>query len=197
MVVSADFSCLAHIESGDRGGGRAARDVDDRRTIGEGAGMSGYRERSAAEIREQRPSTTLTPMTRKLVDDSAAMLGRGPGDAKLRAAAARAYAVEHLEELHAQVREQFARRGIGYHRAATAEEAVAIMLRLLAGAKRVAKSKTMVGEEVGLTHALRSAGIDLLGDGYRRVHRGYRGARAEPHHGAGHPPEPVADSRRC
>ena len=36
------------------------------------------------------------------------------------------------------------------------------MLRLLGDSKRVAKSKTMVGEEVGLTHAMRDAGIDVL-----------------------------------
>ncbi|MFN8506379.1 MAG: LUD domain-containing protein [Dehalococcoidia bacterium] len=37
-----------------------------------------------------------------------------------------------------------------------------IIRGLLGDAKRVAKSKSMVGEEVGLTHALRDAGIDLL-----------------------------------
>lgn len=124
--------------------------------------MSGYRARAAAEIRNEQPSGTLTPIMRKLVDDTVAMLGRGPEDAKARAAAARAYAIANLEVLHVQVQEQFARRGIGYHRAATADEAVTIMLRLLEGSKRVAKSKSMVGEEVGLTHALRGAGIDLL-----------------------------------
>jgi len=124
--------------------------------------MSGYRTRAAAEIKNEQPSVTLTPIMRKLVDDTVAMLSRGPEDAKARATAARAYSVANLEALHVQVKEQFARRGIGYHRAATAEEAVAIMLRLLAGAKRVAKSKSMVGEEVGLTHSLRGAGIDLL-----------------------------------
>lgn len=124
--------------------------------------MSQYRERAAREIREQRPAATVTPIMRKLMADSAAMLARGPADARVRAASARAYAIDHLEELHAQVREQFARRGIGYHRAATPAEAIGTIRRLLGDAKRVAKSKTMVGEEVGLTHALRAAGIDVL-----------------------------------
>ncbi len=124
--------------------------------------MSAYRERAATEIREEHPAATLTPIMRKLVDDSAAMLTRGPADARARATAARAYAIDHLEELQGQVRANFMRRGIGYHRAATDTEAVAIILRLLGDAKRVAKSKSMVGEEVGLTHALRAAGIDLL-----------------------------------
>jgi L-lactate dehydrogenase complex protein LldF len=124
--------------------------------------MNAFRRRAAAEIRTEHPSTTLTPIMRKLVTDSAAMLGRGPEDARERAAAARSYAVDHLEELHREVRANFERRGIGYHLAATPAEAVGIVRRLLGDAKRVAKSKTMVGEEVGLTHALRAAGIDVL-----------------------------------
>jgi L-lactate dehydrogenase complex protein LldF len=124
--------------------------------------MSGYRERAAKEIRDERPSATVTPIMRKLVSDSSAMLSRGPEDAKERATAARSYAVDHLEELHEQVRKNFERRGIGYHRATTAADAVGIVRRLLGDAKRVAKSKSMVGEEVGLTHALRERGIDVL-----------------------------------
>jgi L-lactate dehydrogenase complex protein LldF len=99
---------------------------------------------------------------RKLVDDSAILLGRGPVDARQRAAAARAHSVANLESLHSQLRVQFERRGIGYHRAATAEDAVDTVRRLLGDAKRVAKSKSMVAEEVGLTHALRAGGIDVL-----------------------------------
>jgi L-lactate dehydrogenase complex protein LldF len=124
--------------------------------------MSAYRERAATEMRQESPSKTVTPIMRKLVLDSASMLRRGPADARDRARAARAYTVDHLDELHEQVQESFARQGIGYHFAATAEDAVRIIRALLGDAKRVAKSKSMVGEEVGLTHALRAAGIDLL-----------------------------------
>ena len=124
--------------------------------------MSTYRQRAAAEIRDERPSETVTPIMRKLVADSAALLARGPAEARARATAARRHAVQHLDELHARVQEQFARRGIGYHLAATPEEAVRLVRELLGDARRVAKSKSMVGEEVGLTHALRAAGIDVL-----------------------------------
>lgn len=124
--------------------------------------MSTYRERASQEMRTARPSATVTPIMRKLVADSEAMLSRGPADARQRAANARAYAIDHLEELHTQLRGQFERRGIGYHRCATAEEAVATVRQLLGDAKRVAKSKSMVAEEIGLTHALRAAGIDVL-----------------------------------
>lgn len=124
--------------------------------------MSSYRERAAREIRDERPSATVTPIMRKLMADSAVTLGRGPADARVRAAAARAYAVDHLDELHATLRQQFERRGIGYHRVATPAQAVATIRQLLGDARRVAKSKSMVGEEIGLTHALRGAGIDVL-----------------------------------
>ncbi len=124
--------------------------------------MRSYHERASREMRLERPSATVTPIMRKLVDDAQAMLARGPLDARQRAANARAYAIDHLEELHEELRAQFERRGIGYHRCATAAEAVAKVSELLGHAKRVAKSKTMVGEEIGLTHALRARGIDVL-----------------------------------
>lgn len=124
--------------------------------------MSGYRERAAKEIREERPAATLTPIMRKLMTDSAAMLSRSPGDARARATAARADAISRLDELHAQLRTNLERRGIHYHRAQTAAEAVRIVRELLGDSKRVAKSKSMVCEEIGLTHALRADGIDVL-----------------------------------
>jgi len=124
--------------------------------------MSGYRKRAAADIAARGEEPGIAPLMRQLVADTNAMRARGAADASQRASAARAYAVEHMHDLHAVAREQFARRGVGYHLAATADEAVATVKALLGDAKRVAKSKTMVGEEVGLTHALREAGIDVL-----------------------------------
>jgi L-lactate dehydrogenase complex protein LldF len=124
--------------------------------------VSGYRERSSREIRVERPAANVTPIMRKLVADASTMLARGPIDARQRAGIARAYAIDHLDELHEQAQSQFERRGVGYHRCATAEEAVAKVKELLGDARRVAKSKTMVGEEIGLTHALRAADIDVL-----------------------------------
>ena len=124
--------------------------------------MRTYHERASREMRLERPSATVTPIMRKLVNDAHAMLARGPLDARQRAANARAYAIDHLDELHEQLRAQFERRGIGYHRCATAAGAAAKVAELLGDAKRVAKSKTMVGEEAGLTHALRARGMEVL-----------------------------------
>ena len=121
-----------------------------------------YRQRAALEIEKRTPAATTGPIMRKLVSDSAAMLGRSPADAKARATAARTFAIAHLDDLHDEFRREATRRGIVYHRATTGDDAVAIIKKLLGEAKRVAKSKTMVGEEVGLTHALREAGMDVL-----------------------------------
>lgn len=124
--------------------------------------MSRFRERSREEIAERGSDAGVLPLMRQLVLDSKAMEARGPVDARQRAEAARTYAVDHIDELHASVRQQFERRRIGYHRAATAEDAVAVVRELLGDARRVAKSKSMVAEEVGLTHRLREAGVDVL-----------------------------------
>ena len=125
--------------------------------------MSGFRDRARAEIEAGPPAATLSPILRKLVADSQAQLATAsPADARARAEAARAYAVAHLDELQEQLRESCERQGTGYHRAADAAEAVAIVSRLLGDSRRIAKSKSMVAEEVGLTGALRLQGREVL-----------------------------------
>ena len=121
-----------------------------------------YRERAKSEIETAQPEAVLAPILRKLVEDSAEALAGMPPDAREAAARARAASVADLEGLHARLREAFERRGIHYHRAATASEAVGIVQHLLRRARRVAKSKSMVAEEIGLTRALRQRGIDVL-----------------------------------
>ncbi len=124
--------------------------------------MSGFNDRAQDDIAESNPARVITPIMRKLVADAAVMEGRARPEARRRAEAARAEAVDRMHELHAQVKDQLEARGIGYHRATTAAEANETVRRLLGDAKRVAKSKSMVAEEVGLTHALREHGIDVL-----------------------------------
>ena len=125
--------------------------------------MSPFRARAQAEIEASPPAATLSPILRKLVADSRDQLATAsPSDARARAQAARTYAVDHLDELQEQLRESCERQGIGYHVAATAEDAVALVTELLGDARRVAKSKSMVAEEVGLTHALRVRGKEVL-----------------------------------
>ena len=124
--------------------------------------MSTFKQRAADELATKAPRKTLAPIMQKLVRDSSNMLMRGPRDAKAKAAAARAYAVDHLEELHEQFRIKAEARGIGYHRAASAEDGRNIIHSLLGGSRRVAKSKSMVAEEIGLTPFLRDAGMEVL-----------------------------------
>ncbi len=125
--------------------------------------MSGFRERARAEIEAGPPAATLSPILRKLLDDSQRQLAAAsPANARARAQAARAYAVDHLDALHEQLRESCERQGTRYHFAANAGEAVAIVARLLGDARRIAKSKSMVAEEVGLTQALRTRGREVL-----------------------------------
>ncbi len=124
--------------------------------------MSGFRERARAAIAEEAPAATLAPILRRVTADSRARLATLPPDTRERARAARAHAVDHLEELHERLRAACARQGTGYHHAATAEEAVAIVGRLLGNARRIAKSKSMVAEEIGLTPALRADGREVL-----------------------------------
>jgi L-lactate dehydrogenase complex protein LldF len=124
--------------------------------------MNGFKDRARADMAEHPPAKVMTPIMRKLVADAAVMEGRARPDARRHAEAARADAVERMEELHSQLQGTLAARGIGYHRCATPRDAVETVRRLLGDARRVAKSKSMVAEEIGLTHALRDAGMDVL-----------------------------------
>ena len=83
-----------------------------------------------------------------------------------RAHAIKADIVAHLDEHLARFIEKVSANGITVHRAADAEEAVAIFLQIAAGVEKkdgkpllVAKSKSMVSEEVNLNHALEKHGL--------------------------------------
>lgn len=121
-----------------------------------------FRDRSRRLLREEAPERVLLPILRPLVADAARLMGERPADARSRAASARAAAVRALEPLHAELRAAFERRGIHYHRVETAAEARALVHHLLRRSRRVAKSKSMVCEEIGLTPYLRARGIDVM-----------------------------------
>lgn len=79
------------------------------------------------------------------------------------ARAARAYAIAHLPELLERLEAEVTERGGVVHWAEDAAQANQIVLDLAAsrGVKRVVKSKSMVSEEIGLNHALQSAGLEV------------------------------------
>ena len=76
-----------------------------------------------------------------------------------RAHAMRAETIDNLEDYLDQFIAKVESNGIQVHRAADAEEAVEIALRIAEGAELVAKSKTMVSEEIELNAALEAEGI--------------------------------------
>jgi L-lactate dehydrogenase complex protein LldF len=78
-----------------------------------------------------------------------------------RAHEVRRRAIADLEPLLEQFVRKASTNGFTIHRAATAAEAVGIVLEIARqnGARLVAKSKTMVSEEIGLNHALEAAGL--------------------------------------
>lgn len=81
-----------------------------------------------------------------------------------RAHAVRLQTIAHLERYLEQFVEQAESNGMIVHRAETASQAVQIVLEIArqCGARLVAKSKTMVSEEVGLNHALEAAGLKVV-----------------------------------
>ncbi|MEH3158477.1 MAG: lactate utilization protein B [Sphingomonas taxi] len=84
--------------------------------------------------------------------------------ARTRAAAIKDHVVAHLGHYLEQFEAQATAAGATVHWAATAQEACDIVVRLCkaAGAKSVARSKSMLGEEIGLPHALAEAGIGRI-----------------------------------
>ena len=79
-----------------------------------------------------------------------------------RAHAVRAQTIAHLDEYLEQFVLNAQANGLIVHQAASAEETVAIVLEIAgrAGSKVIAKSKSMVSEEVHLNHALEAAGYN-------------------------------------
>ena len=63
------------------------------------------------------------------------------------------------------------------------------------GADEVVKVKSMATQEIGLNEALEAAGHHGARDRPRRADRAARRRQAQPHPGAGHPPEPRRDPR--
>ena len=78
-----------------------------------------------------------------------------------------------------------------------AAEACAIVAEVAKahGIDEVVKVKSMVTQEIGLNEALEARGHRRLGDRPGRAHRAARRRPAQPHPGAGDPPQPRRDPR--
>ncbi len=81
-----------------------------------------------------------------------------------RAHAIKADVVAHLDEYLSRFIAKVTRNGIRVHRAADAQEAIRIFLQIAQehDAKLVAKSKSMVSEEINFNHALEPAGLQVV-----------------------------------
>ena len=81
-----------------------------------------------------------------------------------RAHAIKADVVAHLDEYLSRFINQVTRNGIRVHRAADAKEAIHIFLEIARehDARLVAKSKSMVSEEINFNHALEPAGLQVV-----------------------------------
>ncbi|MBB4085088.1 lactate utilization protein B [Sphingomonas carotinifaciens] len=82
-------------------------------------------------------------------------------DARTRAAAIKDHVIANLDTYLERFEANATAAGATVHWARTADEACAIVVDLCrrAGARTVARSKSMLGEEIGLPHALAEAGI--------------------------------------
>ncbi|HEX9027557.1 MAG TPA: LUD domain-containing protein, partial [Anaerolineales bacterium] len=81
-----------------------------------------------------------------------------------RAHAVRADVIANLEAYLEQFSQRAQANGLIVHRAADAAQAVQIVLEIARqhGARRVAKSKTMIGEEIQLNRGLEAAGLEVV-----------------------------------
>ncbi len=83
---------------------------------------------------------------------------------RMRAHAIKADVIAHLDEYLSQFITQVTHNGIQVHRAADAEEAIHIFLKIAGdhNAHLVAKSKSMISEEINFNHALGAAGMQVV-----------------------------------
>jgi L-lactate dehydrogenase complex protein LldF len=83
---------------------------------------------------------------------------------RLRAHTVRQNVIEHLDDYLEQFITHAKTNGIQVQRAHGGADAVAMILALArqSGAKKIVKSKTMIGEEIELNHALEAAGYEVI-----------------------------------
>ncbi len=89
---------------------------------------------------------------------------RNPEQLRQRAHAVRAEIIDHLEDYLEQFVSRLDENGMQVHLATDAGQAIQMVLEIAMqhGASLVAKSKTMVSEEVGLNHALEMNGLRVI-----------------------------------
>jgi L-lactate dehydrogenase complex protein LldG len=82
-------------------------------------------------------------------------------DLKADIASLRRYTYQHLEQLYKQALESFTRNGVAAYYAATREDALNTIAKIIGPQELVVKSKSMVAEEIGLRRFLERRGNEV------------------------------------
>lgn len=127
-----------------------------------------FRERIRASLANQTLQSALDANAERRVNGRIAAFASLPDwrERRQQAHAARAEVIEHLEEYLDKFISKVEGNGVIVHRAKDAAEAIKIIIEIV-GADRhppllVAKSKSMVTEEINLNHALEAEGIRVV-----------------------------------
>ena len=129
--------------------------------------MTAFRQRIRASIADSNLQSALDANAERRLKVRAAALSSLPDweARRQRAHAVRADVIEHLDEYLEQFTARLVENGVFVHRAKDAAEANQIVLNIVGAphaaplpGKLIAKSKSMVSEEIGLNHALEAAG---------------------------------------
>lgn len=129
-----------------------------------------FRTRIRKSIANNNLQTALDANMERRVQGRAAAFASLPDwrERRQRAHAVRAEVIEHLEQYLEQFIANATQNGIMVHRAKDAAEAVKIVIGIVAATgqsplpKLIAKSKSMVSEEINLNHALEAAGLRVV-----------------------------------
>jgi L-lactate dehydrogenase complex protein LldF len=125
-----------------------------------------FRERIRKSINDQALQAALDGNAERRVQGRIAAFASLPDHSqrRLKAHAIRTEVIEHLDEYLNRFIIKVESNGIIVHRAADAAEAIQIFLGIASShnARLVAKSKSMVSEEINLNHALEEAGLQAV-----------------------------------
>ena len=129
--------------------------------------MGTFRQRIRQSIENETLQTALDNNTERRLRGKALAFESIPDwkERRQRAHRIRAEVIDHLDEYLAQFVANAQANGIIVHRARDAKEAIEIVLRISNSENRkplIAKSKSMVSEEIELNHALEKHGINVV-----------------------------------
>ncbi|WBU62817.1 LutB/LldF family L-lactate oxidation iron-sulfur protein [Paracoccus aerodenitrificans] len=126
----------------------------------------GFRQRATTALNDANLKVAINRTTGTAETKRAASVGDFPEfqAARDRAAAIKDHVIANLDHYLAEFERNAIAAGAHIHWVRGASEAASIVTRICkdAGAKRVTRSKSMLGEEIGLPHALDDAGIERV-----------------------------------